>query len=90
MFNGRAEGSMPDDFPGTADDMTSYPGGAKMINACWYLPKIQPEMLKLTKQTKGKLSSHDALIALTLREEAIRGIITLDGDYEIAWLERIG
>ncbi|MBE0431510.1 MAG: type II toxin-antitoxin system VapC family toxin [Dehalococcoidia bacterium] len=86
-----AERSISDDFPRIADDITSSLANVRMITAYRYLPKIHLEVVELMKQTKGRLNYHDALIALTLREEGISGIITLHRDFdEIAWLERIG
>jgi len=86
-----AERSMSEDFPRIADVITSRLGNVKAMNAYRYLPKIHPEVVEVMKQTRGTLSYHDALIALTSRREGISGIVTLDRDFdEIAWLERIG
>lgn len=85
-----AERSMSYDLRGIADVITSCPGTVKIVNAYRYLPKVHPEVVELVKQTKGGLNYRDALMALTLVEERISGIVTLDRDFdEIAWLERV-
>lgn len=52
--------------------------------------RLFPETLALCREHRGKLTYHDALMALACRELDIRLIVSLDGDFDgIAWLTRV-
>ena len=52
--------------------------------------RLYPEILKLVRASSGKLNFHDALIALTCREQGISVLISFDQDFdELDWLTRI-
>lgn len=86
-----AERRMSERFPEMADKITSSSEDVEIINAYRYLPKAHPQVVELMKRTEGRLSYHDALIALSLKEEGVGKIISLDVDFdEVRWLERIG
>jgi predicted nucleic acid-binding protein len=52
--------------------------------------RLLPEILAMCRQHQGKLNYHDALMALTCREQNLRVIVSFDGDFDdVPWLERI-
>jgi predicted nucleic acid-binding protein len=78
-------------FPEVADEITSSLESVVILNTYRYLPKAHREVVDLMKQTQGRLNYHDALIALSLREEGIDRIVSLDRDFDkVGWLERVG
>lgn len=81
---------MSSKFPEIADEISAALSNVEVINAYRYLPKFHPKVVDLMKQTEGRLNYHDTLIALSLREEKINAIVSLDSDFdEVEWLERI-
>ena len=84
------ERKMQERFPVIADEIASSLENVEVVSAYRYLPKAHRAVVDLMKQTQGRLNYHDALIALSLKEEGIDNIITLDKDFdEVEWLERI-
>ena len=77
-----AERKMSERFPEMADKITSSLEDVEIINAYQYLPKAHPQVVGLMKRTEGRLSYHDALIALSLKEEGVGKIISLDVDFD--------
>ena len=84
------ERKMSKEFSMMANLIMNFFKNIDVINAYRYLPKIHSEVVTLMCQTEGRLNYHDALIALSLKEEDIKSIVTLDNDFdEIEWLVRI-
>ena len=84
------ERKMSERFPVIADEIASSLENVEVVSAYHYLPKAHRAVVDLMKQTQGRLNYHDALIALSLKEEGIDSILTLDRDFdEVEWLERL-
>lgn len=84
------EREMSKEFSKMADLITNFFENVDIINAYRYLPKIHSKVINLMVQTEGRLNYHDALIALSSKQENIKKIVTLDNDFdEIKWLARV-
>jgi len=84
------ERKMSKEFSRMANLITNFFKNIDIINAYRYLPRIHSKVINLMGQTEGRLNYHDALIALSSKQENIKKIVTLDNDFdEIKWLARV-
>jgi predicted nucleic acid-binding protein len=54
------------------------------------VPELFGDIMRLMKDKEGKLSFHDALMSLFVKEQGLSHIISFDADFdEIPWITRI-
>jgi len=68
--------------------------GRSEDNLLWiaqFLPNTFYEVIDLVRQSEGRLNFNDAFIALVMREQGLRYLLSFDADFDtLPWLTRIG
>lgn len=78
------------DVPSIFSDLTAFAPKQEITWVSKETERLYDDIVKLVKETKGKLNFHDALIALCCREGGLQFIFSFDKDFDdVKWLTRI-